>query len=38
MIKSRRMRWGGHVSHFGERRKAYRVSVGKPESLKERHH
>ena len=31
VIKSRRMRWAGHVAHMGERRAIYRVWVGKPE-------
>jgi hypothetical protein len=31
MIKSRRMRWVGHVAHIGERKGVYRVLVGKPE-------
>jgi hypothetical protein len=31
VIKSRRMRWAGHVAHRGEERDAYRVLVGKPE-------
>jgi len=31
MIKSRRMRWAGHVARMGERRGAYRILVGKPE-------
>jgi hypothetical protein len=31
MIKSRRMRWAGHVAQMGERRNAYRILVGKPE-------
>ena len=30
VIKSRRIRWLGHVAHMGERRDAYRVLVGKP--------
>jgi hypothetical protein len=30
-IKSRRMRWAGHVANMGERRGVYRVLVGKPE-------
>jgi hypothetical protein len=30
-IKSRRMRWAGHVARMGEERKAYRGLVGKPE-------
>jgi hypothetical protein len=30
-IKSRRMRWMGHVAHMGEERKVYKVFVGKPE-------
>jgi hypothetical protein len=28
VIKSRRMRWVGHVASMGERRGVYRVSVG----------
>jgi len=31
VIKSRRMRWAGHVAHMGEERGVYRVLVGKPE-------
>jgi hypothetical protein len=31
VIKSRIMRWAGHVAHMGERRGVYRVLVGKPE-------
>jgi hypothetical protein len=31
VIKSRRLRWAGHVARMGERRGAYRASVGKPE-------
>jgi hypothetical protein len=31
MIKSRRMRWAGHVARMGETRKAYWTLVGKPE-------
>jgi hypothetical protein len=31
MIKSRRMRWAGHVARKGETRNAYRILVGKPE-------
>jgi hypothetical protein len=31
MIKSRRMKWAGHVARMGERRNAYRTLVGKPE-------
>jgi hypothetical protein len=30
-IKSRRMRWVGHVARMGEGRNVYRVLVGKPE-------
>jgi len=30
-MKSRRMRWAGHVVHMGEKRGVYRVLVGKPE-------
>jgi len=29
VIKSRRMKWAGHVAHMGERRGVYRVVVGK---------
>jgi len=31
VIKSRRMRWAGHVACMGEERGVYRVLVGKPE-------
>ena len=31
VIKSRRMRWAGHVAHMVEERGAYRVLVEKPE-------
>jgi hypothetical protein len=30
-IKSRRMRWAGHVARIGEGRNMYKVLVGKPE-------
>jgi hypothetical protein len=30
-IKSRRMRWAGHVARLGERRNVYRLLAGKPE-------
>jgi hypothetical protein len=30
-IKSRRMRWVGHVAHMGEDRKVHKILVGKPE-------
>jgi len=30
-IKSRRMRWAGHVARMGEGRCVYRVLVGRPE-------
>jgi hypothetical protein len=30
IIKSRRMRWVGHVARMGEKRNAYRLLVGKP--------
>ena len=29
VIKSRRMRWAGHVARKGEKREMYRVLVGK---------
>jgi hypothetical protein len=31
VIKSRRMRWAGHVARMGERRGVYRILVVKPE-------
>ena len=31
VIKSKRMRWSGHVAHMGKNRGVYRVLVGKPE-------
>jgi len=31
VLKSRRMRWVGHVARMGEGRGVYRVLVGKPE-------
>jgi hypothetical protein len=31
IIKSRRMRWAGHVARMGEERNVYRLLVGKPE-------
>jgi hypothetical protein len=31
VIKSRRMRWAGHVAHIGEIRNTYKILVGKPE-------
>jgi len=31
VIKSRRMRWAGHVVRMGERRDLHRMLVGKPE-------
>jgi hypothetical protein len=30
-IKSRIMRWAGHVARMGEEREVYKVLVGKPE-------
>jgi hypothetical protein len=33
-IKSRRMRWAGHVTRMGEERNVYRVLMGKPEGNK----
>ena len=36
VIKSRRMRWAGHVVRMGERRVVYRVLMGKPERERER--
>jgi hypothetical protein len=31
VVKSRRMRWAGHVANMGEERGVHRVLVGKPE-------
>ena len=31
MVKSRRMRWAGHVARMGEGRGVHRVLIGKPE-------
>jgi hypothetical protein len=31
VIKSRRLRWAGHVARMGEERGAYRILVGRPE-------
>jgi hypothetical protein len=31
IIKSRSMRWAGHVARMGEKRNAYRLLMGKPE-------
>jgi hypothetical protein len=31
IIKSRRMKWAGHVARMGEKRNAYRLFVRKPE-------
>jgi hypothetical protein len=32
-IKSRRMRWAGHVARMGEKRNAYRLLVGKARGI-----
>jgi hypothetical protein len=31
IIKSRKMKWAGHVARMGEKRKMYKLLVGKPE-------
>jgi hypothetical protein len=31
VIKSRRMRWAGHVAHLAKGRGVYRILVGRPE-------
>jgi hypothetical protein len=33
MIKSRGMRWVGHVAHMGDMRNVYEVLVRKPEGM-----
>jgi hypothetical protein len=35
VIKSIRLRWAGHVTRMGERRRAYRALVGKPEGRRQ---
>jgi hypothetical protein len=35
IIKSRRMRWVGHVARMGEKKNAYRLLVGKPEGKRQ---
>jgi hypothetical protein len=30
-VNSRRMRWAGHVARMGEKRKVYKILMGKPE-------
>jgi hypothetical protein len=35
VIKSRRMRWAGHVARMGKGRGVYRVLVGKPEGKRQ---
>jgi hypothetical protein len=36
MIKSRRLRWAGHVARMGKRRNAYRIFIcGKPEGKRQ---
>jgi len=34
-MKSRRMRWTGHVARMGERRGVYRILMGKPEGKRD---
>jgi hypothetical protein len=36
VMKSRRMRWAGHVACMGEKRGAYRILVGRPEGRRPR--
>ena len=35
VIKSKRMRWAGHVAHLAERRDVFWVLVGKPEEKRQ---
>jgi hypothetical protein len=30
MIKSRRIKWAGHIARMGQKRNAYRILVGNP--------
>jgi hypothetical protein len=34
-VKSRRMRWAGHVARMAEERKVYKVLVGNPEGKRQ---
>jgi hypothetical protein len=34
MIKSRRMKWAGHLARMGKKRNAYRILVGKKETTR----
>jgi hypothetical protein len=34
-VKSRRMRWAGHVARIGKERKVYKVLLGKPEEKRQ---
>jgi hypothetical protein len=34
VIKSRRIRWAGHVARMGEMRKAYKILIRKPERMR----
>jgi hypothetical protein len=36
VIKSRRMRWAGHLARVGEMRNPYRILVGKTEGTRQR--
>jgi hypothetical protein len=36
MIRSRRIRWTGHVARIVEKRNAFRILVGKPEGKRPR--
>jgi hypothetical protein len=35
MIKSRRLRWAGHIARMGAKRNAYRILVGNPEGKRQ---
>jgi hypothetical protein len=35
VIKSRRMRWKGHIPRMGEKRGAYRILVGRPKGRRQ---
>jgi hypothetical protein len=35
IIKSRKIKWAGHVSRMGEKRNAYRILVGKPDGKRQ---
>jgi hypothetical protein len=35
IIKSRRMKWAGHVARMGEKRNVYRILIGEPQGKRQ---